>query len=133
MATIITKGSEKVLVLGVREGLLYQSVSPDWLDLRIGAYISATKAAADDDPTALAETLTTTGAEQDRLWIGLKDNSNSMPRDCPFFGISNSPAAEAGNASVMESIDTNFRWRAKYAASQVGLVVNNGTTIAAET
>jgi hypothetical protein len=133
MADIIVKGSEKVLLLQIREGLVYQSVVPNWLDLRIGAYISATQAAANDDPSALSETLTTTGLEEDRLWIGFKDNGSDLPRSAPFFGIANSPAVETSGSSVVESIDTNFRWRSKYATSPVGLVVNDGTAIAAET
>jgi hypothetical protein len=134
MAKIIVKGTEKVLVLNIREALVYQAVVPNWLDVRIGAYISATKAANDDDPTGLAETVTTTGAEQDRFWLGAKESGNSMPRSAgSFIGWSNSPATEANGSTVLESIDTAFRWRTKYATSTVGLLINDGTNIVADT
>jgi hypothetical protein len=133
MAEIILKASEKVLVLGIREGLIYPAVVPNWLDVRIGLYISATQAVADDDPSALGETLTTTGVEQDRFWLGIKDSTNSMPRDAPFFGLSNSPNAEDANASVLETIDTATRWRVTHATAPVGLFLNDGSNLFADT
>jgi hypothetical protein len=129
MATIIVKGSEKVLVLAPREAVIYPAVVPNWLDVRIGAFVSLTKLAVDDDPTGLTETLTTTGAEGDRLWLGVKDNTNFMPRLSNFFGISNSLATEASGSSLIESIDSSTRWKARNANAPTGILVNDGTTI----
>jgi hypothetical protein len=132
MGLIIVKGSEQVLVLGVREALIYPAVIPDWLDVRVGAFVSLTKASADDDPTALTETLTTTGDEADRLWFGVKDNTNSLPRSSCFFGISNSLATEGAGSSLIESIDSSTRWKARNATVPTGVLVNDGTTISVD-
>jgi hypothetical protein len=132
MASIIVKGSDKVLVLATRESLVYPAVVPNWLDVRIGAFVSITKTAADDDPTGLAETVTTTGNQADRLWLGAKENNNAMPHDCNFFGISNSPGTEASQNTILDSIDTNFRWRAKHATVTNGLIFSDGTTMTVE-
>jgi len=133
MGNIIVKGTEKVLVLNTREALLYQSVVPNWKDIRVGAFVSITKTAADDDPTGLAETLATTGVEADRLWLGMKDSTNNLPRSAPFFGVGNSPVTETAGSSVVETIDADLRWRAKYATSSVGCFLNDGTNKFAET
>jgi hypothetical protein len=132
MAEIYLKGSEKVLILATRESLIYPAVIPNWLDVRFGAFVSVTQAVADDDPTALAETVTSAGTESDRLWLGAKISDNLMPHETNFFGVSNTPATETPQNTILESIDTNTRWRAKYAAATNGAAFSDGTTIAVE-
>jgi hypothetical protein len=132
MAEIYLKGSEKVLILATRESLIYPAVIPDWLDVRFGAFVSVTQAVADDDPTALAETVTSAGTESDRLWLGAKTSNNDMPHETNFFGVSNSPATEGAQNTILESIDTNTRWRAKHQTATNGVVFSNGTTMAVE-
>jgi hypothetical protein len=133
MAEIYQKGSEKLLILGTREALLYPSVIPNWLDVRFGAFVSITQAVADDTVTGLAETVTTTGAEADRLWLGAKSNDNAMPRESNFFGITNASGTESSQNTILDSIDTNTRWRAKHQTATNGLGMSDGTTLSVQT
>lgn len=65
---------EKACILNVRAWEYQPFVAPDWTDLRVGFFLSLTKATDDDDQTGLAETigdgvrvLETT----DRYWLGV--------------------------------------------------------------
>lgn len=80
-ATIINKdGTDKTVILNVRTFLLQPFEATDWVDLRIGLLLSLTKAAADDDPTGLAEEFAGGTDVADRSWIGIKTRDSSFPR-----------------------------------------------------
>jgi len=91
---IFDKGpGEKNLILGVRQAAVYPFAG-SWMDLRAGFLLSLTKAAADDDPSALTEhvgTYTGTQLTSNRHWFGLKTNNTSFPRTSglSFIGFTN--------------------------------------------
>jgi hypothetical protein len=120
--------ADKVLILDSRQALIYPFTAPNWLDLRFGAFISLTRLTDNNDPTTLAETLTTTGLQTDRVWMGLKKTDQYGPRNSAFFGLSNSAIAEAGTSSIVEAGDVAQRWRYKGIANKA-IVLNDGTTL----
>jgi hypothetical protein len=121
--------NEQNLILGARESFTYPFDSTHWKDLRAGAFLSLTKTANDDDPTALAETITNpaTLPPQDRYWIGFKTSDGNLPVNSGtvFIGFTNSISIGLGTPhdagdSVLVSSDiglgtaTNqYFWRMK--------------------
>jgi hypothetical protein len=87
---------DKVVVLRVRQWAVYPARAPNWTDLRVGAFLSLTKATAFDDVTGLDETIgaddRTPIAVSDRYWIGLKTANDVLPggsENVGFIGFSN--------------------------------------------
>jgi hypothetical protein len=87
----VASGSDKLVLLDIREPLIQPIQAPDWTDLRIGMYLSVTTAAASDapgDPT-IAELINPAGgdptaailAAHNRYWIGFKDRSKVLPTE----------------------------------------------------
>jgi hypothetical protein len=110
MAEIYQKTpADKTLILGVRESMIYPFQAPNWVDLRLGFFLSLTTAAADDVIPTVGETLTTSGQFQpeNRYWIGLKSNDPGMPgASSRFIGFCNGrapTAADPGNSVLVSS------------------------------
>lgn len=66
-------GTEKTVIMGVREALIQRFDAPDWLDLRIGFLLSITDKTGDDTITGLAETITAAPSLNtwDRFYVGV--------------------------------------------------------------
>jgi len=111
-AKIFDKGpGEKNLILDVRQAAVYPFTG-GWIDLRIGFFLSVTKAAADDDPSSLAEVITHPVGSNDmprpnRHWIGLKTNNQTFPRtnNITFIGFTNAGQNSHGDD---DEDDTNL-------------------------
>jgi hypothetical protein len=86
VATVINKGgTDKTVIMAIRELLAQPFQAPEWLDLRVGFLLSLTKAAADDDPTGLAEEITGNLGASDRFQVGLTDRQTGTI----FIGYTN--------------------------------------------
>jgi len=72
-------GTEKAIIMGVREALVYPFVCPNWLDFRVGFFLSLCSATDDSTITGLAEDIITVGQSVDRMWIGLKQSNSVQP------------------------------------------------------
>jgi hypothetical protein len=94
--------------LGNREALVYPFTCPNWLDLRIGFFLSI---CSPDESTigGLAETLATAGNPADRFWVGVKQNNDILPNTAgtTFAGFTNSLFADSGASSRVVSSDQN--------------------------
>ena len=80
-------GTEKLVIMDVRQGLSQRFVAPNWLDLRVGFLLSITDKTGNDTIGSLAETLTATPflGPWDRYYIGLiHQDSNHI-----FIGFTN--------------------------------------------
>lgn len=113
--------TDKVVILNTRSKVIQGISAPNWLELRVGFFLSLTDDTADDTITGLSETITGVRDHDDRYWIGLKDRSGSMPKNLntSFIGFTNAAHApfETLGDSVLSSSDiglgttnTNF-WR----------------------
>jgi hypothetical protein len=88
MAKIYDKGpGEHVLICAVREAHIRPFQATDWLDLRVGFFLSLTQAAADDTITGLTETIGTDPQVpwSDRIAIGVTDSITGQT----FLGYTN--------------------------------------------
>lgn len=129
MAEVYSKSGEKLIINAVREAYIQPFSAPNWLDLRIGFFLSITDKTNDDDVTGLAETISQPGGGEgllpsDRYWIGLKTDGSALPRSDGevFCGYTNSMAAQysgkpetLGSSVVADSDDgigagTDFYW-----------------------
>jgi hypothetical protein len=130
---------DRTVILNVRAPYIHPFVDGEWTDLRVGFFLSLTKAAANDDTTGLAETLPASGSAS-RYWIGLKSNNAALPgTGGQFIGYSNSQQFRAGNDvgdSRLDSSDiglgtTNaFYWRPSNVANlSLGFRVLDGATV----
>lgn len=96
MAEIYSKAGEKVVIPAVREAYIQPFDAPNWLDLRVGFFLSVTDKTNDDLTTGLTETITNTPgvglSPSDRYWIGVKTNEVALPRTSGvvFCGYTNS-------------------------------------------
>jgi len=124
MALIYLKGgTEHVLINAVREAHIRPFQATDWTDLRVGFFLSVTRAASDDDPTTLTETISGSPgvAWTDRVQIGLTDRATGQT----FLGYSNLPSRarleSLGDTKLVSSDigigTTNARyWRPSHAS-----------------
>jgi hypothetical protein len=82
---------DKVVILNTRTKLWQGFSAPNWIDLRVGFFLSLTEETADDTITGLGETIAQPLGVSDRYWIGVKDRSNVMPKTqgVPFIGFTN--------------------------------------------
>ena len=87
MAKIYSKAGEKMIICAVREAHYRSFQATDWVDLRVGFFLSLTQAGADDTTTGLSETISGSPgvAWTDRFAIGLTDRATSST----FLGYSN--------------------------------------------
>jgi hypothetical protein len=113
--------SDRTLVLNVREWMRYPFVASGWTDLRVGFFVSLTKPTVDDDPLALAETMTDASSvrPQGRFWLGLLKGTGwpGEPANS-FIGFTNHAASDLDTgASALVSSDIGlgtsnaFYWR----------------------
>lgn len=108
-------GTDKTLILNVRTYMIYPFQAPEWVDLRIGFFLSVTKAAADDDPSntgaPIVENLPAPMDVVNRYWIGVKDSSALFPKygGATFIGYTNTSfeprRPETNGDSVLASSD----------------------------
>lgn len=91
MAEIYSKSGEHVLILGVREAFVQPFEATDWLDLRVGFFISVTDDTGDDTITGLSEDIGATDATPlawtDRVSIGIAGGPS--PANFVFCGFTN--------------------------------------------
>lgn len=83
--------SEHVLILGVREAYVKPFEATDWLDLRVGCFLSVTDDTGDDTITGLAEDIGATDSTPldlaDRVTIGV--TAGPTAHDYVFLGYTN--------------------------------------------
>jgi hypothetical protein len=97
--------SDKTLIMAVRSWMLYPFVAPNWVDLRIGFFLSLTKATADDDVTGLAD-LVNPGYPDSYYYIGIKTNNTLLPATAGtnrFIGFTNLREFYSGNSRLSSS------------------------------
>jgi hypothetical protein len=122
---------DKVVILNVRGYENQPFAAPNWLDLRVGFFLSLTTALADDTPTGLAETITNTGGDvtNDRYYIGLRGPSKispggPSPSGVSFIGFTNVGPVSGDNGLLVSSdadvgtTNANF-WRPANSASNI--------------
>lgn len=118
MAKIYDKGgTEKVIICAVREAHIRPFQATDWLDLRIGFFLSLTQAGADDTITTLTETIGTDPEVpwSDRIAIGLTDSITGQTF-CGYTNLAGSRLVSVGRSKLVSSdvgvgtSNTNF-WR----------------------
>lgn len=121
MAKIFDKSGEKCTILAVREALVQRFEVPDWIDLRIGWFLSVTQAAADDVITGLAETISVIGDPWNYWYAGgaSLDGTTFMGYSNIYFTGPPKPSGTSLGTSQLVSSDaglgtsnTNF-WRPK--------------------
>lgn len=117
--------ADRVTILDPKELLIYPFQSSNWLDLRLGAFISITSLADNDTTTGLSESLPpvgTIGTILDRVVMGFGGPN-------VIFGLSNSGVMEANTPSVVEAdpVDATKRWRYKGIANKA-IIVEDGST-----
>ena len=117
--------ADKALIPDPKEALVYPFDAGAWLDLRLGAFISITTLASNDDQgnASIAESLATAGVPGDRVFMGLTANN-------VLLGLSNSGVTEGSTPSVVEAdpVDTTKRWRYKGIAGKA-IVARDGITV----
>ena len=106
VAEIFLKGtSDNTLVLDTRCQMSYPLSAPNWMDLRVGFFLSVCSTAVDDPPspiTGLAESIAPDPLlglpPQDLFWAGIKTNNDSLPysNNVGFIGYSNSSGNNPG-------------------------------------
>jgi len=101
--------ADNILILGVRESATQPFRAPNWLDLRVGMYLSLTNATTNETTTGLGETITPVGGATnpaDYIWIGVKDHGTVLPAagTAQFIGFSQYGPNPLGN-SVLSSSD----------------------------
>jgi hypothetical protein len=117
---------DKVVILNVRGFEVQPFIAPNWMDLRVGFFLSLTSALADDTITGLAETITNTGSmqPQDRYYLGVVRNASPLD---PFIGFTNTVESfpNTSGDSVLVSSDSglgttnaNF-WRPANSANNI--------------
>jgi hypothetical protein len=120
MAEIYEKTvDDMTVILGVREPLVQPFLAPNWLDLRVGFFLSLTQAVADDTTSGLAETIAGSLDSPGRYFIGVKTDNDLLPRTAGtvFMGFTNASRLLTQGDSRLSSSDidlgttnTNF-WR----------------------
>jgi hypothetical protein len=106
-------GTDKTEIFNVRAGRVQPFQAPGWTDLRLALFLSLTKAANDDDPSGLTETI---GGDftlrYDRYTIGLTDRETGTS----FIGYTNFGAGHP---------DGQTRGRSKLVSSDAGIGTSN--------
>ena len=122
MAEIYDKSGEKMIICAVREAHIRPFQATDWLDLRVGFFLSITDDTADDTTTGLSESITGTSLPfTDRIAIGLTDSATGLT----FLGYSNLPGGRVISVGTSDLVSSDvgigtsntFYWRPKNGAS----------------
>jgi hypothetical protein len=131
----LVAGTDKAVVLGNREAIVYPFTCPSWLDLRVGFYLSI---CSNDESsiTGLAETLATLGNPADRPWMGLKQNNDIMPNTAgtTFMGfcslsVPDNPSDSKVLSSDLDSGTSNANyWRGVDVGNLNTFRMMNGTS-----
>lgn len=134
MKVINKGGTDKTVIMAVREGLLQPFEAGDWVDLRVGFLLSIcgeTDPGEDDTITSLGETITHTTSFpiSDYYFIGVKDSSSLFPAQTGsvFIGYTNTfgggPNGKGDSAVVTsdEAVGTTNAdyWRPKNSEGNV--------------
>lgn len=106
-------GTDNTLILGVREIFLYPFVSPSWVDLRVGFFVSITDATNDNLTTGLAESISSAVSPTDFYFMGVAGEQSGE-----FVGFSNWFGPHASLSELLSSDlalgTTNaYFWRAQ--------------------
>jgi hypothetical protein len=103
------KGLDGVVIPGARKKTFYPFSAPGWMDLRVGFFLSLTKAADPDSITTLGQTISGATAANDRYWIGLRNQGGAFPRTagCTFIGYTNSRPVDGSTEPASDSILTS--------------------------
>jgi len=125
---IYDKSGEKLLILNTRTAHVYPFEVLNWLDLRVGFFLSLTDVTDDDDPTGLAETMGLTGVvpNNNRVWIGVKARRDAQLFPGTFIGFTNFSPTGRGDSVLASSdigvgtTDANY-WRPKNASDPIAL------------
>lgn len=90
---IVKGGTDHIVIPNVRTAIRQAFTAGLWTDLRVGFFLSVTKAASDDDPTSLGETISNVNNPYDCYWIGLKSAGEAFPYAGAqsFVGFTNAP------------------------------------------
>lgn len=86
---------EKMVILNVRAYEIHPFIAPNWLDLRVGFFLSLTSEAGLDDPAALAETIPDMGQglpTEEHYFIGVSHQAPSV-----FIGFTNATGPDPTN------------------------------------
>src|ERR1051325_767550 len=75
----IRSGTDHIVIPNIRTAIRQKFAAGTWTDLRIGFFLSITAAANDDDPTGLAETISSVRSPYDCYWLGLKSEGDPFP------------------------------------------------------
>ena len=95
MAEIFGITGDKLVIPGIRESATQPFSAPNWLDLRVGMYLSLCPSGVGQEnspPTGLTEAIAVGVWNPNQyLWIGLKDSGLSLPSASPgqFIGWTN--------------------------------------------
>src|SRR5262245_13096615 len=108
MALIYLKnGTEKTLILAVRELLLQRFQATNWTDLRVGFFLSVTAAVGDDTITGLGEVIGTPPRPiltfDDVFRVGLTDSVSASI----FLGYANTSNIIRGRSIGTSELDTS--------------------------
>jgi hypothetical protein len=139
MGNCILKGaSDKTVLLNVRESLTIPFSAPNWLDLRIGFFLSLTTESDDDVQTGLTENIglaPTSPAIADNFYIGLKDSSNIMPATtgstfAGFSSLYSNVGAQLSSSDIGSGTTNANYWRPNNptALANRTFMLSNGTT-----
>jgi hypothetical protein len=126
IAKIYNKGgTEKVIICDVREAHIRPFQATDWLDLRVGFFLSLcgpVDPTDDDTPTGLAESIAGPSLPwTDRIAIGLTDSATGQTF-CGYTNLAGSRLISIGSSNLVSSdigITTanTFYWRPKSGAT----------------
>jgi hypothetical protein len=96
---------DKVIILNVRAWERAPYIAPNWVDLRVGFFVSLTSALSDDTTTGLAETIANPGTLDgtERYALGVMRSTTGDP----FIGFSNNVPGSVGD-SVLVSSDSGI-------------------------
>lgn len=117
MATVFQiPSADQCVILDTRQMLVYPFTCPNWIELRIGVYLSLTSSTNNNLVTGLGETITTTGTPlQDNYFVGLKTNNSNLP--CApseqFIGWSSYNSSGGGNLPLgtYQPTSGNYYWQ----------------------
>src|SRR5215471_417971 len=128
----IPSGGDQCLILDTRQAFIYPFTAPNWTDLRFGYFMSICQPLAANNglTSGLGETLTTSGTQSDRFWIGIKDSSTALPVNSAtqFIGWSNRLGTDNSTSSIVSTFSSNNYWTETGSSGIPCPVIFDGTT-----
>jgi hypothetical protein len=115
--------NDHIVIPNIRTAIRQKFAAGAWTDLRIGFFLSITRAANDDDPTTLSETISSVPGPYDCYWLGLKSDGEAFPfaGATSFIGFTNAhafapPSWHGGDGKLVSSdiavgTDNAYYWR----------------------